>query len=156
MYRAMLWCATMKVAAPARIMLGLLVLLTAVASCGRKGKTGGQNGKTLAGGLVVEDTKVGEGTVAANGKIVSVHYAGKLTDGSKFDSSYERGQPIEFLLGAGKVIKGWDMGLEGMKVGGKRKLTIPAELAYGARGTPGGPIPPNATLVFDVELVGVR
>jgi FKBP-type peptidyl-prolyl cis-trans isomerase len=154
MYPAMLWSATMKVAAPARIALGLLVVLSAAASCGKKKP--GQNAKTLAGGLVVEETKVGEGTVAANGKIVSVHYSGKLTDGTKFDSSYERGQPIEFLLGAGKVIKGWDMGLEGMKVGGKRKLTIPAELAYGARGTPGGPIPPNATLVFDVELVAVK
>jgi FKBP-type peptidyl-prolyl cis-trans isomerase len=85
-----------------------------------------------------------------------VHYTGRLTDGTKFDSSYDRGQPIDFSLGSGVVIKGWDQGIEGMKVGGKRKLTIPPDLAYGARGTPGGPIPPNATLVFDVELVGVR
>jgi FKBP-type peptidyl-prolyl cis-trans isomerase len=130
---------------------GLLALTPA---CGKR--RAGTNAKRLAGGLVVEESKPGEGAVAVNGKIVSVHYSGKLTDGTKFDSSYERGQPIEFLLGAGKVIKGWDMGLEGMKVGGKRQLTIPAELAYGTRGTPGGPIPPNATLVFDVELVGVK
>jgi len=107
-----------------------------------------------AGGLVVEEVKAGDGPVATTGKVVSVNYTGKLTDGTKFDSSYDRGQPIEFPLGSGRVIKGWDQGLEGMKVGGKRKLTIPPQLGYGERGM--GPIPPNATLVFDVELMGVR
>jgi len=107
-----------------------------------------------AGGLVVEEVKAGDGPVATAGKVVSVNYTGKLTDGTKFDSSYDRGQPIEFPLGSGRVIKGWDQGLEGMKVGGKRKLTIPPQLGYGERGM--GPIPPNATLVFDVELMGVR
>jgi FKBP-type peptidyl-prolyl cis-trans isomerase len=109
-----------------------------------------------AGGLKVEDVKIGDGTVATPGKTVAVHYTGRLTDGTKFDSSLDRGQPIEFPLGSGMVIKGWDMGIQGMKVGGKRKLTIPPDLAYGARGTPGGPIPPNATLVFDVELTAVK
>jgi FKBP-type peptidyl-prolyl cis-trans isomerase len=108
------------------------------------------------GGLMIEEVKAGVGALATKGKTVSVHYTGTLTNGTKFDSSLDRGQPIEFMLGAGMVIKGWDQGIEGMKVGGKRKLTIPPELAYGARGTPGGPIPPNATLVFDVELVGVK
>jgi FKBP-type peptidyl-prolyl cis-trans isomerase FkpA len=109
-----------------------------------------------AGGLVVEEIKAGDGPVATTGKVVSVHYTGKLTDGTKFDSSYDHPgqQPIEFPLGAGRVIKGWDQGLEGMKVGGKRKLTIPPQLGYGERGM--GPIPPNATLVFDVELMGAR
>jgi FKBP-type peptidyl-prolyl cis-trans isomerase FkpA len=113
-------------------------------------------GNTLAGGLVVQEVQAGSGAEAVAGKNVSVHYTGRLTDGTKFDSSYDRGQPIDFRLGSGMVIKGWDMGIQGMKVGGKRKLTIPPELAYGARGTPGGPIPPNATLVFDVELTGVQ
>jgi FKBP-type peptidyl-prolyl cis-trans isomerase len=100
--------------------------------------------------------QVGDGPGATRGKTVSVHYTGVLTNGTKFDSSLDRGQPIVFALGTGRVIKGWDQGIEGMKVGGKRELTIPPDLAYGARGTPGGPIPPNATLVFDVELVAVQ
>ena len=123
---------------------------------GGSGSSDSKKSASAAGGLVIDEVKPGEGAVATKGKTVSVHYTGRLTDGTKFDSSYDRGQPIDFPLGGGVVIKGWDQGIEGMKVGGKRKLTIPPDLAYGARGTPGGPIPPNATLVFDVELVGVR
>ncbi|MCP9759984.1 FKBP-type peptidyl-prolyl cis-trans isomerase [Aquitalea sp. S1-19] len=104
--------------------------------------------------LIIEDVVLGEGTEAVAGQDVTVHYSGYLTDGSKFDSSRDRYQPFSFPLGAGHVIKGWDLGVQGMKVGGQRKLTIPAELGYGARGA-GGVIPPNATLVFDVELLSV-
>ncbi len=105
--------------------------------------------------LQIEELAEGSGPVAKAGQQVSVHYIGWLTDGRKFDSSVDRGQPFAFQLGAGQVIKGWDRGVAGMKVGGKRKLTIPPELGYGARGFPGA-IPPNATLVFEVELLGVR
>ena len=105
--------------------------------------------------LGIEDLVVGEGEAAARGHRVTVHYTGWLTNGSKFDSSRDRNQPFAFALGEGEVIRGWDEGVEGMKVGGKRKLTIPPELGYGARGA-GGVIPPNATLVFEVELLGVR
>jgi FKBP-type peptidyl-prolyl cis-trans isomerase FkpA len=105
-------------------------------------------------GLIVEDIVVGEGSLAASGQRVKVHYTGWLTDGTRFDSSKDRGDPFVFPLGAGQVIKGWDEGVEGMKVGGTRKLTIPPALGYGARGA-GGVIPPDATLVFEVELLGV-
>ncbi|MBS1983453.1 MAG: FKBP-type peptidyl-prolyl cis-trans isomerase [Bdellovibrionales bacterium] len=110
---------------------------------------------TTASGLKMEDVKVGTGAEAKSGKMVVVHYTGTLTDGKKFDSSRDRNEPFSFALGAGQVIKGWDEGVAGMKVGGKRKLTIPAELGYGARGA-GGVIPPNATLLFDVELLEVK
>ena len=106
-------------------------------------------------GLKYVDQVVGSGDVAVAGKTVSVHYTGLLENGKKFDSSVDRGQPFSFPLGAGQVIKGWDEGVQGMKVGGKRKLTIPSNLGYGSRGA-GGVIPPNATLIFDVELLGVR
>ena len=109
---------------------------------------------TMPSGLKYQDIKEGTGDVASAGKTVAVHYTGWLTNGTKFDSSKDRGQPFEFPLGGGRVIRGWDEGVQGMKVGGVRKLTIPPELGYGARGA-GGVIPPNATLVFEVELLKV-
>jgi FKBP-type peptidyl-prolyl cis-trans isomerase len=110
---------------------------------------------TTPSGLKYVDQVVGTGDVAVAGKTASVHYTGWLENGKKFDSSVDRGQPFSFPLGAGRVIKGWDEGVQGMKVGGKRKLTIPSDLGYGSRGA-GGVIPANATLIFDVELLGVR
>ncbi len=104
--------------------------------------------------LLIEDLVVGEGKEATAGAMVSVHYTGTLTNGTKFDSSVDRGIPFEFNLGAGNVIAGWDQGVAGMKIGGKRKLTIPPNLAYGDRGA-GSLIPPNSTLIFEVELLGV-
>lgn len=110
---------------------------------------------TTASGLIIEEVTLGEGAEAQPNQIVTVHYTGWLTDGSKFDSSKDRNDPFEFMLGARHVIAGWDEGVVGMKVGGVRKLTIPPELGYGARGA-GGVIPPNATLVFEVEMLGCR
>lgn len=117
--------------------------------------TTGGNVHKLASGLQYEDLAVGSGKMAEPGMNVSVHYTGWLTDGTKFDSSVDRGTPFVFQLGAGQVIRGWDEGVKGMRIGGKRKLTIPSDLGYGAAGA-GGVIPPNATLVFDVELLDVK
>lgn len=119
--------------------------------------------RTTESGLKIVDVKtIGDAITAQKDDLVWVHYTGKLADGAKFDSSFDRRdpqtgelEPISFRLGQGRVIKGWDEGIAGMKVGEKRVLTIPPQLGYGAAGTPGGPIPPNATLVFDVELVGI-
>lgn len=114
---------------------------------------------TAPDGLKIEDTKIGEGASPAAGQICVMHYTGWLYEngarGRKFDSSVDRGEPFEFPIGTGRVIKGWDLGVAGMKVGGKRTLIIAPELGYGARGA-GGVIPPNATLIFDVELLGLR
>ncbi|MDP2598904.1 MAG: FKBP-type peptidyl-prolyl cis-trans isomerase [Candidatus Liptonbacteria bacterium] len=104
----------------------------------------------------IKDLIVGTGVEAKNGDSITVNYVGTLTDGTKFDSSYDREQPFTFTLGIGNVIKGWDIGVLGMKVGGKRTLTIPPELGYGAQGAGGGLIPPNATLKFTVELLEVK
>ena len=106
-------------------------------------------------GMKIETTKEGTGAEITNGKTAVVHYTGKLTDGKVFDSSVSRGTPFEFPLGAGMVIKGWELGVLGMKVGEKRILTIPSELGYGERGA-GGVMPPNATLIFEVELLGIK
>ena len=123
-----------------------------------------ENGDSLAGeqeeqgvdttGLIIEDIHVGEGQELIPGDVIRVHYEGTLEDGTKFDSSYDRGEPFELQIGVGQVISGWDVGLEGMKVGGKRKLTIPANLAYGDAGA-GDIIPPGATLIFEVELLEI-
>ncbi|MBX7219864.1 MAG: FKBP-type peptidyl-prolyl cis-trans isomerase [Blastocatellia bacterium] len=104
--------------------------------------------------LIIEDMLVGSGNAPKAGDLVVVHYTGWLTNGKKFDSSVDRGKPFKFTLGFGEVIKGWDQGVASMRVGGKRKLTIPPELGYGNR--PVGPIPANSTLVFEVELLGIE
>jgi FKBP-type peptidyl-prolyl cis-trans isomerase len=110
--------------------------------------------ENLMGKLEITDLVVGQGAEAKSGQKVTVHYTGTLENGTKFDSSLDRHKPFQFQLGVGQVIKGWDEGVKGMKVGGKRKLIIPAEMGYGSRGA-GGVIPPNATLIFEVELLEV-
>ncbi|TNG02821.1 MAG: FKBP-type peptidyl-prolyl cis-trans isomerase [Gammaproteobacteria bacterium] len=136
----------------------LVVVLMGIVGCSESTTPAASDGP----GLEMTDVVVGQGAEAAAGQTVSVHYTGWLYDetatgkkGKKFDSSRDRGQPFEFPLGKGRVIKGWDQGVAGMKVGGHRTLTIPPSLGYGSRGA-GNAIPPNATLVFDVELLGVR
>lgn len=111
--------------------------------------------RTTPSGLIIETLATGSGAAAARGDKVSVHYTGWLTNGTKFDSSRDRNEPFSFRLGTGEVIPGWDEGVAGMQPGGKRRLTVPAQLAYGARGV-GGVIPPNAVLVFEVELLGIQ
>jgi FKBP-type peptidyl-prolyl cis-trans isomerase FkpA len=146
-----------------KLLIALLcVAFVAFAGCGEEGEAdpstaqGDCNTESVEteAGLVYKDVECGEGAEPANGDTISVHYTGRLEDGTEFDSS-EGGEPISFVLGAGMVIEGWDLGFEGMKVGGKRELTIPPELGYGEMGSP-PTIPPNSTLVFDVELVDVQ
>ncbi|MGD9891645.1 MAG: FKBP-type peptidyl-prolyl cis-trans isomerase [Dehalococcoidia bacterium] len=145
-----------RVSVTRRALLGLSALALLAAACDdEESKTTQGDVVTTPSGLQYEDIKVGDGAQPQAGQTVSVHYTGTLTDGTKFDSSRDRGQPFSFRLGTGEVIKGWDEGLSTMKVGGQRKLTIPPDLGYGARGA-GGVIPPNATLIFDVELLDVK
>jgi FKBP-type peptidyl-prolyl cis-trans isomerase len=122
--------------------------------CGKEESMSSDPSTGQAGSLVVVDEVVGQGPAAKSGDVVTVHYTGWLTDGTKFDSSLDRNQPFTFALGQQEVIAGWDQGVAGMKVGGKRKLTIPPDLGYGAQSN--GPIPANATLVFDVELLKIN
>jgi FKBP-type peptidyl-prolyl cis-trans isomerase len=141
-------------------LVGILVVGFSTPSMAKKKADGNKaeskvNYKKLPSGLEVHDVKVGDGTEAVNGKKVTVHYTGTLTNGTKFDSSRDRKDPFSFNLGQGMVIKGWEEGVKGMKIGGKRMLRIPPELGYGANGA-GGVIPPNATLLFDIELLKVE
>ena len=125
-----------------------LAILLITVSCSKEKQT-------MSNGLVIEDIKIGEGQEVEKFNIVTVNYTGLLEDGTKFDSSFNPGRtPFRFTVGAGQVIKGWDEGLIGMKVGGKRKLTIPPELGYGSRDN--GPIPANSTLIFEIDLLGIE
>ena len=137
----------------AALLLGACAPATGSPS-GAAGKGGTM--QTTSSGLQYEDIVVGNGASPQTGQTAQVHYTGWLDNGTKFDSSVDRGRPFEFAVGQGRVIKGWDEGVATMKVGGKRKLIIPPDLGYGAQGAGGGLIPPNARLTFEVELLGVR
>jgi peptidylprolyl isomerase len=148
-------CDGLMAIAMATVVAGALTVGTPIAATAQSpGKT-----MTTASGLQIADTKAGTGATPRTGQICVMHYTGWLyqngAKGAKFDSSVDRGQPFEFPIGTGRVIKGWDEGVASMKVGGKRTLIIPPDLGYGARGA-GGVIPPNATLIFEVELLGVK
>ncbi len=136
------------------VLLVLLVWLLLLTGCGAK-DADKEEVVTTKTGLQYVDIKVGEGTLPKLGDTVVVHYTGWLEDGTKFDSSVDRGEPFSFPIGMGRVILGWDEGVSTMRVGGVRKLIIPPDLGYGARGA-GGVIPPNATLIFEVELLEIR
>jgi len=136
------------------VLMGVLATLLAVPAFAAKDETKAGKIVTTASGLKYIDQVIGKGASPVAGKKVKVHYTGTLENGTKFDSSVDRKQPFDFVIGVGQVIPGWDEGVMSMKVGGKRKLIIPAKLGYGARGA-GGVIPPNATLLFDVELLDV-
>lgn len=143
-----------------QMLIGLSIVLACLTPAGgaemKQGdQPGGDKEVKTESGLKYIDLVVGTGRQAEMGDTASVHYTGWLENGTKFDSSVDRNEPFSFRVGAGRVIKGWDEGVQGMKVGGKRKLTIPSDLGYGARGA-GNVIPPNATLTFDVELLGLR
>ncbi len=154
----------MKYVAAIAIVLALTGVYLAAQSTVKKSSTPNTNAPTKVtgdgvktpSGLIYWDIRVGNGDTAKEGSHVRVHYTGWLTNGKKFDSSVDAGRPFDFRIGNGEVIKGWDEGVAGMRVGGKRQLRIPPNLAYGAEGTPGGPIPANATLIFDVQLLAVQ
>jgi FKBP-type peptidyl-prolyl cis-trans isomerase FkpA len=136
--------------------IALLIIIIILLLLGGKGsKDTASDMITTASGLQYQDLVIGDGDVAVPGDSVTVHYTGWLADGTKFDSSLDRGQPFPFVLGQGMVIKGWDEGVAGMRVGGKRRLVIPPDLAYGTSGA-GSVIPPNATLTFEVELLEIK
>ena len=132
------------------ILLPILALALSLAACGGGGGTTAPTDTTPLG---IEDLVVGTGATAATGDTVTVNYVGTFTNGQKFDSSYDAGKPFSFSIGAGQVIKGWDQGVPGMKVGGKRRLTVPPSLGYGSQAR--GAIPANSTLIFEIELLSI-